>query len=87
MGMAKTEPSMKDKPRKFQHTYKDADGVESVWKYDLDKFPNGPISVENKFPPHYEKAMQKQQKEVKLERSKSTLQLAKEGKLKEKKFW
>jgi hypothetical protein len=31
--------------------------------------------------------MQKQQKEVKLERSKSTLQLAKEGKLKEKKFW
>jgi hypothetical protein len=53
----------------------------------LDKFPNGPISVENKFPPHYEKAMQKKQKEVKLERSKSTLELAKEGKLKEKKFW
>ncbi len=89
--MAKIEPSMKDKPRKFQHIYKDADGVESIWKYDLDKFPNGPISVENKFPPHYEKAIKRQQKEAKLEKSKSTLQLAKEGKIKpankDGKFW
>lgn len=77
-----------DKPRKFQVVYKDEDGVESVWKYDLDKFPNGPISVENKFPPHYEKALKKQQKEAKLEKKKSTLELAKEGKLKNKnKFW
>lgn len=77
-----------DKPRKFQVVYKDDDGVESVWKYDLDKFPNGPISVENKFPPHYEKALKKQQKEAKLEKKKSTLELAKEGKLKGKnKFW
>lgn len=77
-----------DKPRKFQVVYKDEDGVESVWKYDLDKFPNGPISVENKFPPHYEKALKKQQKEAKLEKKKSTLELAKEGKLKSKnKFW
>ena len=86
--MAKIEPSAKDKPRKFQHIYKDDDGVESVWKYDLDKFPNGPISVENKFPPHYEKALKRQQKEAKLEKSKSTLELAKEGKLGGKnKFW
>lgn len=86
--MAKAEPSTKDKPRKFQHVYKDDDGVESIWKYDLDKFPNGPISVENKFPPHYEKALKKQQKEAKLEKSKSTLELAKEGKLGGKnKFW
>lgn len=86
--MAKTEPSTKDKPRKFQHIYKDDDGVESIWKYDLDKFPNGPISVENKFPPHYEKALKRQQKEAKLEKSKSTLELAKEGKLGGKnKFW
>lgn len=86
--MTKIEPSIKDKPRKFQHIYKDDDGVESVWKYDLDKFPNGPISVENKFPPHYEKALKKQQKEVQLEKKKSTLELAKEGKLNGKtKFW
>ena len=77
-----------EKPRKFQHIYKDEDGVESIWKYDLDKFPNGPISVENKFPPHYEKAFQKMQKEAKLEKTKSTLELAKEGKLGvNKKFW
>jgi hypothetical protein len=89
--MARIEPSMKDKPRKFQHIYKDDDGVESVWKYDLDKFPNGPISVEHKYPPHYEKAMKKQQTEAKLERSKSTIELAKEGKLgkgkNNNKFW
>ena len=41
--MAKVEPSAKDKPRKFEHIYKDDDGCESIWKYDLDKFPNGPI--------------------------------------------
>jgi hypothetical protein len=33
--------------------YKDEDGSESVWKYDLDKFPNGPISVENKYSAEY----------------------------------
>ena len=60
-----------EKPKKFEVTYKDEDGVESVWKYDLNKFPNGPISVENKFPPHYEKALKKQQKEAKLEKKKS----------------
>ncbi len=76
-----------EKPTKFEVTYKDDDGVESVWKYDLKKFPNGPISVENKFPPHYEKALKKQQKEAKLEKKKSTLELAKEGKLNQKKFW
>jgi len=55
-----------EKPRKFQHVYKDDDGTESIWKYDLDKFPNGPISVENKYPPHYEKKLKAQQKEAKL---------------------
>jgi hypothetical protein len=42
-----------EKPRKFQHVYKDDDGGESIWKYDLDKFPNGPISVEMKYPAGY----------------------------------
>ena len=60
--MAKVEPSAKDKPRKFEHIYKDDDGCESIWKYDLDKFPNGPISVEQKYPPHYEKKLKAQQK-------------------------
>ena len=60
--MAKAEPSSKDKPRKFEHIYKDDDGCESIWKYDLDKFPNGPISVENKYPIKYIKEMELRRK-------------------------
>ena len=86
--MSRWPEKLPEKRKKFEVTYKEADGVESVWKYDLNKFPNGPISVENKFPPHYEKALKKQQKEAKLEKKKSTLELAKEGKLGTgKKFW
>ena len=79
-----------DKPRKFQHVYKDDDGVESIWKYDLDKFPNGPISVENKYPPHYEKKLKAQQKEAKLAKSQSTLEKAKAANKNDKssrKYW
>jgi hypothetical protein len=90
--MAKVEPNSKDKPRKFQHIYKDADGGESIWKYDLDKFPNGPISVEMKYPLGYEKNLKKAQKEAKLEKSLSVLekakQVKKEGKkLDNKNYW
>jgi len=60
--MARVEPSVKDKPRKFEHIYKDDDGCESIWKYDLDKFPNGPISVENKYPIKYIKEMELRRK-------------------------
>jgi hypothetical protein len=65
-----------DKPTKFEHVYKDDDGVESIWKYDLKKFPNGPISVENKFPPGYDKMMKKQMKEARLVKKQSTLEKA-----------
>jgi hypothetical protein len=65
-----------DKPTKFEHVYKDDDGVESIWKYDLKKFPNGPISVENKFPPGYDKMMKKQMKEAKLAKKQSVLEKA-----------
>ncbi len=66
-----------EKPRKFQVVYKDDDGGESIWKYDLDKFPNGPISVEMKYPAGYEKTLKKKQKEAKLEKSLSVLERAK----------
>lgn len=86
--MGRWPEKLPEKLKKFQHIFKDEDGVESIWKYDLSKFPNGPISVENKFPPHYEKAFKNKQKEAKLEKKKSTLELAKEGKLRNKtKFW
>ena len=79
-----------DKPTKFEVTYKDDDGTESVWKYDLKKFPNGPIEVTNKFPAGYDKMMKKQQKEAKLAKSFSVLEKAKQAKKdakKDKKYW
>jgi hypothetical protein len=78
--MARIEPSMKDKPTKFEHVYKDDDGFESIWKYDLKKFPNGPIEVINKYPAGYDKMMKKQQKDAKLAKSLSVLEKAKQAK-------
>jgi hypothetical protein len=78
--MARVEPSMKDKPTKFEHVYKDDDGFESIWKYDLKKFPNGPIEVTNKYPAGYDKMLKKQQKEAKLAKSLSVLEKAKQAK-------
>ena len=40
----KPEPSVKDKPLKFEPTFEDDECI-SIWKYDKTKFPNGPISV------------------------------------------
>jgi hypothetical protein len=65
-----------DKPTKFEITYKDDDGVESTWKYDLKKFPNGPIEVSNKFPAGYDKMMKKQMKDARLEKKQSVLEKA-----------
>jgi hypothetical protein len=79
-----------DKPTKFEVVYKDDDGTESVWKYDLKKFPNGPIEVTNKFPAGYDKMMKKQQKEAKLAKSLSVLEKAKQAQKdakKDKKYW
>lgn len=79
-----------DKPTKFEVVYKDDDGTESIWKYDLKKFPNGPIEVVNKFPAGYDKIMKKQQKEAKLEKKKSILEKAADAKKdakKDKKYW
>ena len=51
-----------DKPTKFEITYKDDDGTESVWKYDLKKFPNGPISVETQWKTKYLKELELRKK-------------------------
>jgi hypothetical protein len=69
-----------EKPTKWEITYKDDDGFESIWKYDLKKFPNGPISVENKYPAGYIKDLKQKQKLVKAERSLSILEKAKQAK-------
>jgi hypothetical protein len=46
----------------------------------LDKFPNGPISVENKYPAGYVKELKQRQKLAKAERSLSILEKAKQAK-------
>ena len=44
-----------DKPTKFERVFEDEEG-KSIWKYDLKKFPNGPISVEYSHKAHVLKA-------------------------------
>jgi hypothetical protein len=60
--------STPNQPRKFQRIYKDDDGCEAIWKYDLDKTTNGPISVEIKYPPGYDKLFKERQKQAALEK-------------------
>ena len=50
-----------DNKTKFERTYKTAECT-SIWKYDLNKFTNGPISVEHKWNQEYLKEIQIRQK-------------------------
>lgn len=49
--------SKTEKPTKFEYIFEDDEST-SIWKYDLKKQPNGPISVEYKWKPHYLKEME-----------------------------
>ena len=49
---SKENNSKPGKPRKFQYIF-ESEGCTSIWKYDLDKHANGPISVENKYTAEY----------------------------------
>lgn len=53
----KKENSKAEKITKFEHIFEDEDGI-YIWKYDLNKQPHGPISVENKWKAHYLKSME-----------------------------
>lgn len=55
------ESTKLEKPTKFERIYEDEDCV-SIWKYDLNKQPNGPISVENKYTAKYIKEMELRRK-------------------------
>jgi len=57
----KENNSKTEKPKKFEYVFKDEDCV-SIWKYDLNKQPNGPISVENKYTAKYIKEMELRRK-------------------------
>jgi hypothetical protein len=59
--VTKENNSKTEKPRKFEYVFEDEDCV-SIWKYDLNKQPNGPISVENKYTAKYIKEMELRRK-------------------------
>ena len=56
-----------DPLRKFIRVYEDEFTIET-WTYNLDKFPNGPISVDIKYKPGAEKAFKQMVKQGKLDR-------------------
>ena len=58
---SKENNSNSEKPTKFEYIYED-DESKSIWKYDLKKFPNGPISVEYHWKAHYLKELAIRQK-------------------------
>ncbi len=53
----KENNSKTENPKKFEYIFEDEDCT-SIWKYDLNKQPNGPISVENKYTAKYLKEME-----------------------------
>jgi hypothetical protein len=55
--VTKENNSKTEKPKKFEYIFEDEDCI-SIWKYDLNKQPNGPISVENKYTAKYLKEME-----------------------------
>ena len=48
---SKENLSKTEKPTKFEYIFED-DESKSIWKYDLKKFPNGPVSVEYHWKAH-----------------------------------
>ena len=61
MRITKENNGKTEKPKKFEYIFEDEDCT-SIWKYDLNKQPNGPISVENKYTAKYIKEMELRRK-------------------------
>jgi len=53
--------------RKFTRVYDDEDTTET-WTFDLDKFPNGPISIDIKYKAGAEKRIKQRAKDAKQEK-------------------
>ena len=58
---SKENISKTEKPRKFEYIFEDEES-KSIWKYDLNKFQNGPISFEYHWKAHYLKELAIRQK-------------------------
>lgn len=57
----KKQETKVERPTKFERLYED-DECTSVWKYDLNKNPNGPVSVEYKWKASYLKELELRKK-------------------------
>ncbi len=55
--VTKENNSKPENRKKFEYVFEDEDS-KCVWKYDLNKFQNGPISVEYHWKAHYLKEME-----------------------------
>ena len=64
--IASTDPDQQ--PRKFTREFTNFKGIRSVWKYDLDYYPNGPISVETFYPNGFVSDAEKEDKLPKTQR-------------------
>ena len=54
---SKENNSKTEKPTKFEYIIEDEES-KSIWKYDLKKFTNGPVSVEYHWKAHYLKELE-----------------------------
>jgi len=54
---SKENLSKTEKPQKFEYIFEDEEST-SIWKYDLKKQPNGPVSVEYRWKPHFLKELE-----------------------------
>ena len=57
-------------PRKYTRVYEDEYAIET-WSFDIDKFRNGPISVDIKYKAGAEKAIKQQIKQTKQDKKTS----------------
>jgi len=58
---SKENNSKTEKPQKYEYILEDEES-KSIWKYDLKKNPNGPISVEYQWKTHYLKELELRKK-------------------------
>jgi hypothetical protein len=59
--VTKENNSKTEKPKKFEYIFEDEES-KSVWKYDLNKFQNGPVSVEYHWKASYLKELELRRK-------------------------
>lgn len=57
------EPTAETQPKQFTREIKYSDGCKSIWTYDLDRQPNGPIEVEMIYPEGWDEEIRDEKKQ------------------------